>query len=146
MCGPFESWMMGKLFLVSTIVGLLVYSISGLLPLKYAPHDHLLIGPVTAEQLRAHQLSESFEAEQAAQVSTSFATPNIVNGSRGIIISTASPLAGLLAMLHVEIDLQFAILLFIPFLYYSISIFRLVPHIVTLPSPDPPPRPFYAPI
>jgi hypothetical protein len=133
---------MWKLFSVSTVVALLVYLISGLVPLKYVPHDHLLIGFVTVAQLREHENEEALAMQ--APVETDVSTPGLpsvsVTSTGGLIISVAPALAGSISALHVEVALEFAILLFVPLVYRSIAILRVFPHAITLPSPDPPPR------
>jgi hypothetical protein len=133
---------MWKLLSVSTVVGLLVYLISGLVPLKYAPHDHLLVGFVTAAQLREHENEEALAMQAPAELRVS--TPGLpgvsVTGTGGLIISVAPALAGSISALHVEIGLEFPILLFVPLVYSSISIQHLFPQTITLPLPDPPPR------
>ena len=139
---------MWKILLVSEILALLVYTISGLVPPKSVPHDHLLIGFVTEEELRAHEAAESLEMQGPAEApaAASGAPGVVVTGTGGLIISVAPGLAGIISVLHVEIALQFAFLLFVPLAYRSISILKIYPQEISLASPDPPPRRFSIPV
>jgi hypothetical protein len=139
---------MWKLLSVSTIAALLVSTISGLVPLKYVPHDHLLIGFVTAEQLIEHEKEESLAMQNPAEAQTypSGPTRATITSTGGHIISVAPVPGGLLSALHVEIAPQFVLRLFVPLIYGSMSILGVLPQTIALPSPDPPPRPINAPI
>ncbi len=115
---------MRTFFLVSVILGLLLYSVSGLLHLKFLPHDHLLLGFVSPEQLRAH---ETAEAQELLDIGVASATPSsgsvAVTPTGGLILSVAPGLNGLILAVHLEI-----------------SISQVLPRTITLASPDPPPR------
>jgi hypothetical protein len=139
---------MWKLLSFSTAVALIVYLVSGLVPLKYVPHDHLLIGFVTAAQLREHEQEEALamQAPVETDVSTQGLPGVAVTGTGGLIISVAPPLAASISALHVEIAIQFAILLFLPLVFRSIALLRVFPQAITLPLPDPPPRRITAPV
>jgi hypothetical protein len=134
--------------LVITILALLVYSIGGLVPLSHAPHDHLLIGFVTAEQLRAHEAAESLGMQDLAEasVSASRSLDLAVTGTGGLIISVTPGLAGIVSVAHFEIVLLLAFLLFVSLVSCSVSTLRVLPQATTLPSPDPPPRRILVPI
>jgi hypothetical protein len=139
---------MFKFFSVSAAVALLVYTISGLVPLKYVPHDHILLGFVTPEQLAQHEKEESLgvQNQDEAQVPPWGSSRLALAGTRGLIISVAPVLAGLVSALHVELALQFGLVLLVPLSYGSIAIPRVITQIVILPSPDPPPRPINTPL
>jgi hypothetical protein len=131
---------MRNLVLISTVLALLVYSIGGLVPLKNAPHDHLLLGLVTPEQLRAHEAAESLDMQDSTQGSVNASLPPAVTVTGGVIISVAPGLVELVSVLHFEILLQLAFLLFVPLVFCSISTLRVFPEAIAIASPDPPPR------
>lgn len=132
---------MRTFFLVSGIFGLLLYSIGGLLHLNSYPHDHLLLGFVTPEQLRGHEATETQEIQDIAVAPPAPRSGSVaVTSTGGLILSVAPGLSGLILTLHLEIALQFAFLLFIPLIHYGVSIFHVLLRTVTLASPDPPPR------
>jgi hypothetical protein len=138
---------MRTFFLVSVILGLLLYSVSGLLHLKFLPHDHLLLGFVTPEQLRAHEAAEAQDM-QGMRVASASPTPSsdvTITPTGGLILSLAPGLSGLILVSYLEIALQLALLLFAPLVYHAISISRLLLQTITLASPDPPPRALLAP-
>ncbi len=132
---------MRTFFLVSVILGLLLYSVIGLLHLKFLPHDHLLLGFVTPEQLRAH---EAAEAQELLDLGVASAAPSsgsvAVTPTGGLILSVAPGLNGLILAVHLEIALPLVLLVFTSLVYYGISISQVLPRTITLASPDPPPR------
>lgn len=127
-----------KLLLVTTVVALLVYTVSGLVPLRYLPHDHLLIGLVTPEQLRAHEAAESLE--ESGSPSSAPTTASAWTATGGLVIAVAPGFAGLISALHLGIAIQLALTLIIVLTCQSLSDLTESPRSVFLASPDPPPR------
>ena len=131
-----------KLVLITAILALLLQSIAGFLPLAHVPHEHILIGNVTPEQLRAHE-----EAE--AQEDTGFVNPPMPTAplsdvartaTGGLIISFLPFNSGLLSVLHFEMALHAVLVFLIPFFCFTLPVYRVAWQTPALAAPDPPPR------
>ncbi len=131
-----------KLLALVLVLALLLDSLSALLPSRLVLHDHLLIGNVTAEQLRAHLAQEAQELPtpvQPVQAEDSFPPATGVAATGGRIISLLPGLVFILS-LHSELALQIAFVLFVPVLCFLICLSPMRMQARLLPSPDPPPR------
>ena len=128
---------MSKLLLVCTVLSLLLYTIIGLVPLKHLPHEHILLGPVTPEQFRAHLAQEEGALQSASR-------PDAMNVSAtptgGRIISIGSAFNILIASGHLEFALQFLLLPVFLLIFHTIFPSRFRRQTNALPSSDPPPR------
>lgn len=133
---------MVKLIPSCVAIALVFYSISGLVPLKYSPHSHLLFGYVTAEQLQAHEAAESLERLDLSTPPYPALDPSrsSTSGNAGVIISVASGLASLISTLHFEIASGVLLVLLIDLVYRTVSLLSPLRQTLPLRSPDPPPR------
>lgn len=131
-----------KFVSIGVLVALLIYLFSGLLPPKFAPHDHLLIGIVTSEQLRAHEEQEASTGPDAAGngVLGDRTSSAAVLGAGGVIISITPAIAGSVSALHLEVGLALTLLLSLIPICFSVPRLPVFPLAISLPSPDPPPR------
>ena len=133
-----------KLVLISAILALVFQSIAGLLPLAHIPHEHILIGNVTPEQLRAHEEAEA--QEDAGVVNPPVPIAPLSNVARtatgGIIVSVAASNPAVLSVLHFEIALHPVLLFLIPFVQLALLVYRVAWQTPALAAPDPPPRSF----
>ncbi len=129
--------------MLGLVLAIFVQSISTLLPSKLMPHDHLLVGNVTAEQLRAHLAAEAQEMQnldQTAPVPSSSSNQVSVTTTGGRIISEFAGF-GLILILQLEMALQVVSLLSKPVHVYPIRSVRLRLQAPVLSPPNPPPRP-----
>ncbi len=132
-----------KCIALGLVLAMLVVSASALLPSRLIPHDHLLVGNVTAEQLRAHLAAEAQQLQNPSAVTgpaDPSGSPAAISPAGGRIISVP-PGLGLVLNLHFDLALEAAFLLLIPFLVYFLSELGVSVRAIALGSPDPPPRP-----
>ncbi|MGB8645272.1 MAG: hypothetical protein WCF84_08540 [Anaerolineae bacterium] len=131
-----------KLLASCLIIALLLESISYLLPSRLVPHDHLLVGNVTAEQLHSHLTKEAQELDSPGNFfadARSAAMSMTATGGR--IISIMPSADGFLLTLHPELALQLAVILFIGAVSFALALPRIRLQTRVLASVDPPPRP-----
>jgi hypothetical protein len=134
-----------KLASTSAILALLLQSVLGMLPLSHVPHEHILIGNVTPEELRAHEAAEAREAGGNSNPAPLFPSSNIVvTPHGGLIVSLAPAELGLVSVLHFELAVQLATLYFFLVFCQSLANRHLHWQTLFLISPDPPPRLKYA--
>ena len=114
---------------------LVLYSILGQQTAEHASHPHLLIGPVTPEQLRAHQASEEREGRPLA---ASYSSDHGVALDGGLIVSLLfGPDA---THIPVVLDGACLVIVLVSTISYAVSSPRLTrPSSVRSPL-DPPPR------
>lgn len=133
---------MYKLLVFAVLVAFLLHKFAGLVPLNMEPHDHILIGSVSPDQLNAHLAAEARELQNSSSTPESTAeTPgSAITGTGGMIISISPGLAALISALHGEILLEMGFLLFVSQTCQSLFLIRDLPPAITLASLDPPPR------
>jgi hypothetical protein len=134
-----------KLASLAAVLALLLQSMLGMLPLSHIPHEHILIGNVTAEELRAHEAAEATEAEGLSNPSTLPSSSNVVSTPHGgLIVSLAPPSLGVLSVLHFELALLAALIVLVPLFCFALPNHRFPWQALLLSTPDPPPRSFLA--
>ncbi len=131
-----------RFLVLGLLLALLLESIFALLPSGLVAHDHLLVGNVTAEQLRAHLAAEAQEVQDLGRsVTVPGSPPNQVSmTSTGGRIISEFPGFGFILTLQFEMALQVVSLLLIPIFCFSIRSMHLYMQALLLSPPNPPPR------
>ncbi len=119
----------------------LLHSVFGLLPIRFIPHDHWLLGQVTPEQLRAHEEPAAAEATDITPVKTVSPGPHLaVTPTSGLIISVMPPgdIVGIPSQLPIALICVTVLLV----LEICGAVTGTLPRgwKLVLPLPDPPPR------
>ncbi len=132
---------MFRYFSFVVVVAFLLSSINGLLPLGHVLHDHLLLGPVTAEQLRAHEAAEAAETQPLPVSPDSASESNItITLTGGLIVSLASHTENLVSAPQFDGAVWFYVALVAPLAFYLIPTLPVLTQFRILPALDPPPR------
>ena len=132
---------MSRYFAYCLPILFLLHSVPGLLPIRFVPHDHLLLGQVTPAQLRAHEEQEAAEAAGLTAENTVPPGPNlVVTPTGGLIISVMPPgdIVGIPTQLPIACISAIVLLV----LEICGDVILASPHgwSLVLPSPNPPPR------
>jgi hypothetical protein len=117
------------------ILTLVLYSIMGQQMAEHSSHAHLLIGSVTAEQLRAHETREEGEGRPLA---VSYSSEHTVTLDGGVIVSLLfGPDA---THIPVVLDRAFLVVVLVSTFSYAVLSPRLARPSPVQSSLDPPPR------
>ncbi len=128
---------MSRYFSVVVVVAYLLSSINGLLPLRHVPHDHLLLGVVTAAQLRAHEAAEAQETDSVAAPQPSGMA---ITTTGGIILSLPQNANAIASVHPFEATLSLVLILIAPLTIYRVLLPAVLTQLRFLPVFDPPPR------
>ncbi len=118
----------------------LLYSIPGLLPIRLVPHDHVLFGQVTPEQLRAHEEQEAAADGSALVAPVPLLSKLVVTPTGGLIISVTPPGDIIGIPLQPEIALVLTTVLLVLEFCAAVVLPQLHGRSLMLPASDPPPR------
>jgi hypothetical protein len=120
---------------LTAILALLLYSIIGQQVAGHVSHAHLLIGPVTPEQLLAH---EELEEQGGQPIAVSYLSDKGPAIQRGIIVSLLfGPDA---SRIPIALNGAFLVVVLVSTIYSAVSPLRSPGYALALSPQDPPPR------